>query len=747
MCQPLNPVDEVWGQVATFSGLGFSASAVDDPGTPNLDERAATTETVVSGQTLVTGFEVSPGGGINVATVVVAIKNSMQPAASFSAPSALQYQRLSATVFRRSAQTVVMVMQQLFDGTPTMPSRCRVSFRLLPVGASLAVVVPDESADFDLQGASLSSQIFVAPSPSGRLIFMWRGVPPPPPSNLTAEHTVWRTDNGRTLMSWGGQEDGGTAAQPQPFRVCKVSTADRLISLWKSSTNDNAEPTFAQNFASTNFPLPRLSLSPQTVRLEALGSGGTGTPAPGAAMVTLRNDGNDAATVTLNLTGASLTLVQPPATPFCLDAGESRALSLRYAPASATDSINGSLQASSGAVQTSARIEGRVRAAPAGQPTFAVSPAVLVFPPTFVITKTIQISNTGSMPIEVQVPRGGQYGIDWNELPWTAIGVGEAPVQHPITHSATENDRVSANIRVRARANGQALPDQAITALANVTGISPGDLKILVIEANPQGDDTVGEYIGFINTTQSDIDLSDVTVEHETVNSAGRRTRAELYRFRERVMLPPYSFRVPLPMAVIRTGSGTESGLTRHANKSSPVWNNSGDTGRIWATLADGSRGLIDTATYGAGQFFFGGPQPYTPPPPRQNPPIVDTTISVPEASDWVDTGIDLIDDDRIDFFANGSIWAGVWLTGQNGPEGWEGWVQTGAQWPYNSQPDAYSFTLIGRIGVGGAPFRVGGRHTRIVIASQPERLFLRVNDDVPGNGSGAFSCRVVVRR
>jgi hypothetical protein len=55
-------------------------------------------------------------------------------------------------------------------------------------------------------------------------------------------------------------------------------------------------------------------------------------------------------------------------------------------------------------------------------------------------------------------------------------------------------------------------------------------------------------------------------------------------------------------------------------------------------------------------------------------PIIVDKWITVLEsARNPVGTNILLRNNDWIDISASGSIWAGVWFTGENGPRGWAG--------------------------------------------------------------------------
>jgi hypothetical protein len=83
-----------------------------------------------------------------------------------------------------------------------------------------------------------------------------------------------------------------------------------------------------------------------------------------------------------------------------------------------------------------------------------------------------------------------------------------------------------------------------------------------------------------------------------------------------------------------------------------------------------------------------------------------------------------------------GSIWAGVWFTGSNGPEGWSGTV---APWYYPA-PGAREYSLVARL--AGENWRyVGNRATTFTNYSSSYRtLYARTNDNTPGNGSGAFT-------
>lgn len=124
---------------------------------------------------------------------------------------------------------------------------------------------------------------------------------------------------------------------------------------------------------------------------------------------------------------------------------------------------------------------------------------------------------------------------------------------------------------------------------------------------------------------------------------------------------------------------------------------------------------------------------------------LADQTINVPEKSSGVDTGIDIAPGNFFEFQASGSLWAGVWLTGANGPAGWNS-VDHDPKFPLHAGLNAYPFSLIGRFGQDGDYFYIGRGLSRTKFnGNSPKRIFLRTNDDSPGNGNGSFSCRVLV--
>jgi hypothetical protein len=82
-----------------------------------------------------------------------------------------------------------------------------------------------------------------------------------------------------------------------------------------------------------------------------------------------------------------------------------------------------------------------------------------------------------------------------------------------------------------------------------------------------------------------------------------------------------------------------------------------------------------------------------------------------------------------------GSIWAGVWFTGENGPAGWNSYAPSG--FPV---PGVRTYSLLGAF--GDEPYRYVGANNYTFYNARPysRTVWARVNDNVPGNGSGAFT-------
>ena len=109
-----------------------------------------------------------------------------------------------------------------------------------------------------------------------------------------------------------------------------------------------------------------------------------------------------------------------------------------------------------------------------------------------------------------------------------------------------------------------------------------------------------------------------------------------------------------------------------------------------------------------------------------------------------------------------GTIWAGVKLTGRNGPDGWANRVDYDTKFPLHGGMDpvnAHPYCLLGKLrnyffigsrGRGKVRFiypQLAGLMPNVGTPNEGFPLHLRINDDRPGNGNGRFSCRIRVWR
>ena len=141
-------------------------------------------------------------------------------------------------------------------------------------------------------------------------------------------------------------------------------------------------------------------------------------------------------------------------------------------------------------------------------------------------------------------------------------------------------------------------------------------------------------------------------------------------------------------------------------------------------------------------------PAPILPPYPNTAlAPKADRVVKVSEAWGDVYTGIILDHGDVYEFSEiSGSIWSGVIATGRNGPNGWNN-VDYDTKFPLHGGIDpvnAHPYCLLGKL---NNYFFIGssGRGKERFLYQKSLPLYLRINDDVPGNGDGQFSCRIKV--
>jgi hypothetical protein len=134
--------------------------------------------------------------------------------------------------------------------------------------------------------------------------------------------------------------------------------------------------------------------------------------------------------------------------------------------------------------------------------------------------------------------------------------------------------------------------------------------------------------------------------------------------------------------------------------------------------------------------------------------------FDVPEAAAQVDTGIDVDSNDEVQITADNShqIWAGVFLTGWNGPAGWTTHQAFDPKFPLHGDVDRFGhiirpYSLLAEIDDSTQPngtplYQVGDGYTaRVATGSGQHRVILKINDDTPHNGKGAFLAFVQVTR
>ena len=122
----------------------------------------------------------------------------------------------------------------------------------------------------------------------------------------------------------------------------------------------------------------------------------------------------------------------------------------------------------------------------------------------------------------------------------------------------------------------------------------------------------------------------------------------------------------------------------------------------------------------------------------------VEVSVVVPGAEQWTDTGVDLSVGDTVLIEADGAVTPAENSESLYGPDGVPDRASA-RRFNIDGLEDENHNGLIGRIGGGGAPFRVGSelRYT----AETDGRLFLGVNDSDVSNNAGEFTANITVNR
>ncbi|HYV05544.1 MAG TPA: NBR1-Ig-like domain-containing protein, partial [Blastocatellia bacterium] len=125
---------------------------------------------------------------------------------------------------------------------------------------------------------------------------------------------------------------------------------------------------------------------------------------------------------------------------------------------------------------------------------------------------------------------------------------------------------------------------------------------------------------------------------------------------------------------------------------------------------------------------------------------VSEATVIVPE-DNWgeIDTGVDIGFGEWATISATGEIIPDPFWPILTGPEGLD-LVTDSIFFPL---PGARMFSLVGRIdpteNYNSSFFYVGRSNATKINLNPPKRLFLTINDDWPGTGLGAFTCRIQV--
>jgi hypothetical protein len=114
--------------------------------------------------------------------------------------------------------------------------------------------------------------------------------------------------------------------------------------------------------------------------------------------------------------------------------------------------------------------------------------------------------------------------------------------------------------------------------------------------------------------------------------------------------------------------------------------------------------------------------------------------VEVRESNYDVDTGLFIRYNDKVEFSCSGSVWSGVWFTDINGPNGWSN-ITYDPKYPLTGTNPYKALAKL-----NSRYFSVGGGTIR-QHRNADSRLYMRVNDDAPGNGTGAFFCDIWVNR
>lgn len=123
---------------------------------------------------------------------------------------------------------------------------------------------------------------------------------------------------------------------------------------------------------------------------------------------------------------------------------------------------------------------------------------------------------------------------------------------------------------------------------------------------------------------------------------------------------------------------------------------------------------------------------------------IVDIPECVVPGDSWVDSTLTVNPSDRVSFRCWGDVWTGLLFAGPVGPDGWGDAKDRKFPVTVAEDPEANEFGVVGSFGPGSR-FQVGRVTTKVAPPPFSTGVWLKMNDDTPCNGSGAFHCEVTV--
>ncbi len=133
--------------------------------------------------------------------------------------------------------------------------------------------------------------------------------------------------------------------------------------------------------------------------------------------------------------------------------------------------------------------------------------------------------------------------------------------------------------------------------------------------------------------------------------------------------------------------------------------------------------------------------QPTVTPRPTNTPSPRIYNREVLETNGITHTQIDVSAGETVTFQASGSMWSGVILTGENGPDGWDN-TDCDSKFPL---PCAHPYAFLAKIDPNVSYMEIGASGSIVFAGPGTREIILAINDDAPGNGSGGFRVNIVV--